>query len=406
MSNDINDFMKVGNDILNSVTSAIDRNDYSSLHDDVSKAIKSVSVERKVNYASKARTGANSTVTAQAKPFPFFQKKISKYLGLPQMVFAGCAEFLFLPLFLGTLLIIGEEPMAALVTGLITAGFGWMFFSGLKKFNLARKYHLYGNILRDAEYFSIKDLAKVAVKGDKEVLSDIKAMIKNGFLPRAKLDTTETTCMITDRAYEQYLGALQDYDARQQREEAQKKSKEAGTKKTNPEYEGLPPKVREILEEGRDYIVFVRQINDIIPDTEEMSNKLYRLEDIMNRIFAQVRKDPESADELHKLMNYYLPTTKKLLTAYVELDKQPDVGDNIIQTKKEIDAAMDTINEAFEKLLDSLFQDMAWDISSDINVMKTMMAQDGLTLEGQGVSAQMQAQAQSQGQTQTQLEFK
>ena len=101
----------------------------------------------------------------------------------------------------------------------------------------------------------------------------------------------------------------------------------------------------------------------------------------------QVKKDPSSADELHKLMTYYLPTTKKLLNAYVELDKQPEVGDNITKTKLQIDGAMDTINEAFENLLDSLFQDMAWDISSDISVMKTMMAQDGLTEEGQGFAS-------------------
>jgi len=81
-------------------------------------------------------------------------------------------------------------------------------------------------------------------------------------------------------------------------------------------------------------------------------------------------------------MNYYLPTTKKLLEAYVELDRQTVQGENVQQTKNEIDSAMDTINEAFEKLLDSLFQDMAWDISSDISVMKTMMAQDGLTNDG------------------------
>ena len=106
----------------------------------------------------------------------------------------------------------------------------------------------------------------------------------------------------------------------------------------------------------------------------------------MNRIFEQVKKEPSSADELHKLMNYYLPTTKKLLSAYVELDKQDTVGENIQQTKKEIDTAMDTINLAFENLLDSLFQDMAWDISSDISVMKTMMAQDGLTEGGMAMA--------------------
>ena len=183
-------------------------------------------------------------------------------------------------------------------------------------------------------------------------------------------------------------------------------------KARNAEYAKLPEEAIAILEEGKEYITFVRNINDKIPDTEELSTKLYRLEEIMNRIFAQVKKDPSSADELHKLMSYYLPTTKKLLNAYVELDKEPEVGNNITQTKLEIDAAIDTINMAFENLLDSLFQDMAWDISSDISVMKTMMAQDGLTNESQGIGAQVmgmsagasqaQAQVQAQGGAQAQ----
>lgn len=387
--------MKVGNDILNSVTSAIDRNDYSQLHDDVAKAIKSVSIDRNVMYSSRNKGGGNRVAsTTQRRVNPFLQKRISKYLGVPQMFFGGAIGLIMLPVFLGAVL--SGSIVGGAVTGLITAGLGWMFFNGYGKLSLAKKYYQYGNVLKDAEYFNIKDLAQVTLKKDAEVLSDIKKMIKAGFLPRARLDQTETTCMITDRAYDQYLGAVQDLNDRQKREADRKKAEEEKAKARSAEFEGVSGEARKILEEGRDYIVFVRQINDIIPDTEEMSNKLYRLEEIMNRIFAQVKKDPSSADELHKLMNYYLPTTKKLLNAYVELDKQPEVGDNITQTKNEIDAAIDTINEAFEKLLDSLFQDMAWDISSDISVMKTMMAQDGLTLEGQGMSAQMQAQTRTQ----------
>lgn len=37
------------------------------------------------------------------------------------------------------------------------------------------------------------------------------------------------------------------------------------------------------------------------------------------------------------------------------------------------------MNIAFEKLLDDLFQETAWDVSSDISVLKTMLAQEGLT---------------------------
>jgi 5-bromo-4-chloroindolyl phosphate hydrolysis protein len=79
------------------------------------------------------------------------------------------------------------------------------------------------------------------------------------------------------------------------------------------------------------------------------------------------------------MMSYYLPTTSKLLDAYCELDEQPVAGQNIESTKKEIENALDTINTAFENLLDSLFEEKAWDISSDISVLNTMLAQEGLT---------------------------
>lgn len=395
MQNDIQDFLKAGNEILNSVSSAIDRNDYSTLHSDVARVVKSVSVDRKVNYSSQMRQQAQSPQQQRARTvvFPFLQKNISKFLGVPQMTISGAIGAFFLLPLLGAIL--SGSIAGSITLGVIVAGSLFFFLQGKKKFGLSKKYYQYGSVLKQAEFFNISDLAKATMGSDKSVLKDIKNMIKLGFLPRARFDSTETVCMVTDRAYEQYLGAESDRIAREQKAEEDKKAAIAAERAKNAEYKNLSDKEIQILEEGKEYIVFVRQINDVIPDTEEMSNKLYRLEEIMNRIFAQVKKDPSSADELHKLMNYYLPTTKKLLNAYVELDKQPEVGENITQTKKEIDDAMDTINMAFESLLDSLFQDMAWDISSDISVMKTMMAQDGLTVEGQGITAQTGAVAQS-----------
>jgi 5-bromo-4-chloroindolyl phosphate hydrolysis protein len=403
LQKDIQDFLQAGNEILNSVSSAIDRNDYSTLHADVARVVKSVSVDRKVNYSSQMKRGQQPAVQPRPQPkiIPFFQKKISKYLGVPQMTFsAAIGAFLLMP-FLGSLF---DTTMAgtigSIVLGVMIATCVFLFIRGRKKYDLSKKYYQYGSILKDAEYFNISDLARAVIKSDKSVLKDIKDMIKSGFLPRARLDSTEQVCMVTDRAYEQYLGAESDRMAREQREKDQKKAAAEKLRAENEEYKNLPANAVEILEEGKEYIAFVRHINDVIPDTEEMSNKLYRLEEIMNKIFAQVKKDPTSADELHKLMNYYLPTTKKLLNAYVELDKQPEVGENITQTKREIDDAMDTINMAFESLLDGMFQDMAWDISSDISVMKTMMAQDGLAVEGQGIGAQTQGMAgQAQGMT-------
>ena len=91
------------------------------------------------------------------------------------------------------------------------------------------------------------------------------------------------------------------------------------------------------------------------------------------------RRYPDSVDDIEKLMEYYLPTAVKLLEAYEELDHQPVQGENILNSKKEIEDTLDTLNIAFEKLLDDLFQETAWDVSSDITVLKMMLAQEGLT---------------------------
>ena len=78
-------------------------------------------------------------------------------------------------------------------------------------------------------------------------------------------------------------------------------------------------------------------------------------------------------------MGYYLPTTLKLVNAYREMDAEPIQGENIRSAKHEIEETLDTINYAFENLLDSFYQDKAMDISTDITVLETMLAQEGLT---------------------------
>ena len=57
-------------------------------------------------------------------------------------------------------------------------------------------------------------------------------------------------------------------------------------------------------------------------------------------------------------------------------------GENILNSKKEIEDTLDTLNSAFAKLLDNLFEDTAWDVSSDISVLQTMLAQEGLMEDG------------------------
>ncbi len=191
--------------------------------------------------------------------------------------------------------------------------------------------------------------------------------------------------MLTDRAFKQYQEAERARKVREQQEGADSAAFSAdgsqadagGTADARQNFDA--DAVESLIRDGNAAILRIRGVNDEIPEEDPMSGKLYRLEDICRRIFTQVRRDPSCAGDCRRLMQYYLPTTEKLIRAYAELSRQPDAGENIVGTRNEILRSMDVINGAFEKLLDQMFQEKAWDIASDINVMKTMMAQDGLT---------------------------
>ncbi len=125
------------------------------------------------------------------------------------------------------------------------------------------------------------------------------------------------------------------------------------------------------------YLSQIRELNDRIAD-KDISAKIDQIEAITARIFGIVRKKPERISEIRKFMNYYLPTTLKLLDSYAMLEEQGIEGDNITASKAQISQIMDTLIKSFEKQLDQLFSSQALDISSDIEVMENMLSADGL----------------------------
>lgn len=228
-----------------------------------------------------------------------------------------------------------------------------------------KRFRSYVKTLNGKPYGTIKDLAKSVRKSEKFVRKDLKKMIKKQMFLEGHLDKGETCLIASDEAYDQYLAAEKNA------EQIQKEAAEDPRKKLSEE-------AKKVIEEGDRYIEEIRRSNDAIPGVE-VSNKMYHLENVIRRIFQRVEQHPELIEDLHKFMDYYLPTTMKLLKAYEELDKQDVEGENIKTAKQEIENTLDTINTAFENLLDSFYKDTAWDVSTDISVLKTMLAQEGLT---------------------------
>ena len=216
-------------------------------------------------------------------------------------------------------------------------------------------------------FCELRELANDVGRDLKSVRKDLRQMLRRNWFLEGHLDKQENCLIVTNDTYRQYLHAEE--QQRLCRLEEEKRVEEKGT---------IPQQVREALEAGEAYIRRIRKCNDDIPG-EEVSAKITRTEQLVQQIFERVEEHPETVSDIRKLMEYYLPTTVKLLDAYAELDAQPVQGEHIASSKREIEAALDTLNIAFEKLLDGLFRDTAWDVSADISVLQTMLAQEGLT---------------------------
>lgn len=246
----------------------------------------------------------------------------------------------------------------------------WLLTGGIRVLGRVSRYKVYLKTLGQKTHMSLERLSRSVGKNEKFVRKELSGMMKEGLFLEGHWDKEQKNLITSDETFRSFEQSRMELEARQ-REEAARAAVTA-------QPQAVSPKVQEVLDRGNAYLREIRRCNDEIPG-EEISAKIDRMDAIVLRIFERAEAHPEIIPDLKKLMDYYLPMTIKLLNAYAEMDRQPIQGETIQTSKQEIDATLDTLNLAFEKLLDSVFQDTAMDVSSDISVLHTLLAQEGLT---------------------------
>lgn len=139
--------------------------------------------------------------------------------------------------------------------------------------------------------------------------------------------------------------------------------------------------VDSLVEKGQETLAQIRRENDLIPDAR-LSERMAQLDDVADRIFRTVAEKPQKAPQIRRFMDYYLPTTLKMLAGYRKMDERQLSGGEAEKTRAQIQEAMDMVVGAFEKQLNTLYQDDMMDISTDIDVLETLLRQDGLVGSG------------------------
>lgn len=391
-----NDYSNLGEEIKSIVKEAINSTDFKQLNKNISNTVNSALEEVKkgvqrgkaVWYETNARiddeeeTETETQVVERPLRAPVAKSPAGKISSIIMMILGyfgiGFSAFVLATVGIavgisGSLIAMGVS-MGVLIPLLIICII--LAVTGTKSRGRVKRFYEYVRTLNGQAYISVKQLASSVGKNDKFVVKDLLRMIRSGMFPEGRINDEKTYLLLSDEAY----GAYEKYEEGVRlREREERRLKEEVERQQRMEAQNpILKETRLLIEEGKESIEQIREANEAISG-EVISQKLDRLEIILCKIFEYVENHTDELPETRKFMGYYLPTTLKLVNAYREMDAEPIQGENIRSAKHEIEATLDTINYAFENLLDSFYQDKAMDISTDITVLETMLAQEGLT---------------------------
>ena len=233
-------------------------------------------------------------------------------------------------------------------------GVGLVLLSvGLSRAKQGRRFRKYLALIGRQDSIAVETLAQAMPVPLHTACDDLQEMLDKGILPVGYLDMSSGRLILSDEGL---------------REETREPEVKPNT-----------------LGEDERTLAQIRAVNDAIED-EEMSRKIDRIEEITRKIFAYQKKNPEKAGQLRSFLNYYLPTTLKILNAYAQMEEQGVEGANITAAKVRIEGMMDKVVEGYEKQLDRLFENEAMDITTDVQVLEQMLEKDGLSQQWEGLT--------------------
>ena len=220
------------------------------------------------------------------------------------------------------------------------------------------RYKRYYAFAAGRELVLISDIALATGNSMRKVTRELQAMISEGYFGQDAYLDSELDCLVLS-------------------EEAAIAARRVARDGFGAEIFNGEPKEEKLVNQYMEIILELRDLNEKILDIV-ISEKIDRIEELTSKIFRIVEENPSKLPQIRRFMNYYLPTTLKLLHSYATLEKQGVGGENITAAKENIGRILDTLAKGYEQQLDQLFQSDVIDIAADINVLENLMQQDGL----------------------------
>lgn len=330
---------------------------------------KEESSRRPAEYSTSWTRGKKTPATSYDSPNPVYTRRSRRPQGsfrLKSRQFLGALGgygwgTVVLGLAIALVAVAVLSPLTAVVLGMLALGAAVLSVRGFRLRGLCSRGQQYLPLLEGQKSCSLQRLSQASGQNEKKTLHDLRRLRDKQLMPQLVLDEESGQVFTSMEAYE----AAQEQRRRQQ-EESRRAQETARQQQAAAQQEG-----------GRKYLVQMEQLCRLIDD-QDIRGKVDHIRLLSEKIFEQVEQNPRQQNSIRKFNSYYLPTTVKLLRVYTEVDDQPVEGVNIDTIRSDIPGILDTLTGAYENLLDSLYADMALDVSTEITVLKDMLAQEGL----------------------------
>lgn len=208
----------------------------------------------------------------------------------------------------------------------------------------------------------VRDLASAVQQTEEDTVNDLLYMMQNGYFHQARIVENDSLFLLDIPTFKLYKTQAPKIDMKET-EEIQESANDK--------------RAKSIIKNGQIYL------DRITNSMEKIQNRVFlkkveKVNKTIENILSLIKKYPDKAYALDKFMDYYLPTTAKLVDTYIEFESMNTGDEKILSSMKEIDKSIETINEAYEKIQVELLSDRAMDIKTDIDTMRLLLNQEGL----------------------------
>lgn len=355
---DFDNMRRAGTDAARQVGEAFSQIDFSGVSKSLAKAVRDVGQQ----LSTFGRDVQSPYVISD--PQDVSRARWRMWVGFALLV------FLALPLVVVGLGLLVLGPVSGIVTmalGAVAAAVGARLVGrGRHEKNFAQVLRRVDKAVGERQSVAVPELAGEAGVAVPELVSVLDEAITRGLIPEGHLDVADGRKMLylTDGAWG---------DAQGRRRPAQVSSSTG----EGSDSAGLSEEAREVLTAATQSVEQIRDSASKIRGAE-IRTTLERIASKTEDICAYVMHHPEVASQLRRAATYYLPTTAKLAASYAELEGHAG-GPEAVRTLSELRGSFVQMDEALSKLSDELVLDQSIDVHSDIEVLRTMLKQDGLS---------------------------